>query len=79
MRPLTLALPILSLLSPSRAWGAVGHEIVATIAQIHLHPSAKSALQSLLPEYTNGHLAPVASWADRVRMFRLSAGGGIWI
>lgn len=48
------------------SWGAVGHEAVATIAQIHLHEPARAALHDLLP-YSNGHLAPIASWADRIR------------
>lgn len=45
----------------------VGHEIVATIAQIHLHPSVVEQLCSILPSYANCHLAPVAAWADKVR------------
>lgn len=50
-----------------------GHEIVATIAQIHLHPSVLPSLCSIL-NYTDTdpsaplcHLAPVATWADRMR------------
>ncbi|GAA6013247.1 hypothetical protein JCM10207_000831 [Rhodosporidiobolus poonsookiae] len=54
------------------AWGAAGHEIVATLAEIHLHPSILAYLRSpsipLLPPFAKGHLAPVASWADRIRM-----------
>jgi len=50
------------------AWGQAGHEIVATIAQIHLQPSTTKALCAILPEYADCHLAPVAAWADKVRM-----------
>ncbi|GAA6063204.1 hypothetical protein JCM10212_006837 [Sporobolomyces blumeae] len=54
------------------AWGFAGHSIVATIAEIHLHPSVleyvRSPASALLPEYAKGHLAPVASWPDRIRM-----------
>ncbi|BGP19391.1 hypothetical protein JCM10213_000628 [Rhodosporidiobolus nylandii] len=52
------------------AWGAAGHEIAATLAEIHLHPSVLAFIRSssLLPPYAKGHLAPVASWADRIRM-----------
>ena len=50
------------------AWGAAGHEIVATIAQIHLHPSTIEQICEILPEYADCHLAPIASWADKVRM-----------
>ncbi|KLO14003.1 phospholipase C/P1 nuclease [Schizopora paradoxa] len=49
------------------AWGVAGHEIVATIAQIHLHPSTVEQLCAILPPYANCHLAPVAAWADKVR------------
>lgn len=41
-------------------------QVVATIAQIHLFPSTVEALKLLLPS-SNGHLAPIAAWADRVR------------
>ncbi|KAK4052763.1 hypothetical protein OIV83_002050 [Microbotryomycetes sp. JL201] len=50
----------------ANAWGAAGHEAVATIAQIHLKPATRQALQSLLP-YSNGYMPPIASWADRIR------------
>jgi hypothetical protein len=44
-----------------------GHKIVATIAQVHLHPTAKQALCKILPPEAKCHLAPVAAWADQVR------------
>ncbi|PFH48080.1 hypothetical protein AMATHDRAFT_81934 [Amanita thiersii Skay4041] len=55
------------------AWGAAGHEIVATIAQIHLNPSVYPTLCAVLnytsrnPDEPQCHLAPVAAWADRFR------------
>ncbi|GAA5846634.1 hypothetical protein JCM3766R1_005792 [Sporobolomyces carnicolor] len=61
-----------SLAPLASAWGFAGHSIVATIAEIHLHPSVLAYLRStssqLLPAYANGHLAPIASWPDRIRM-----------
>ncbi|KAF8624988.1 hypothetical protein AX15_005620 [Amanita polypyramis BW_CC] len=80
MRLLPLAL--LAGLSPVRvlAWGAAGHEIVATIAQIHLHPSAYPTICSILnytspnPDEPPCHLAVVATWADRIR-FRMHWSG----
>ena len=45
-----------------------GHKIVATIAQVHLHPMAKQALCKILPPEAKCHLAPIAAWADQVRM-----------
>ncbi|KAL1413611.1 hypothetical protein Q8F55_001386 [Vanrija albida] len=63
-----LALALGAALAPSAlAWGAAGHEIVATIAQIHLHPQVRDALCSILPKQANCQLAPVAAWADMVR------------
>ncbi|KAG5640059.1 hypothetical protein DXG03_001393 [Asterophora parasitica] len=54
-------------------WGAAGHEIVATIAQIHMDPTVYPVLCDIL-NYTSSnpreplcHLAPIASWADRFR------------
>ncbi|KAL6306060.1 phospholipase C/P1 nuclease domain-containing protein [Sparassis latifolia] len=59
------------------AWGAAGHEIVATIAQIYLHPSVLPVVCDILypPEpdvvpatsAPSCNLASIASWADRVR------------
>lgn len=44
-----------------------GHEIVATIAQIHLHPNVKKKLCGILPPQAKCHLAPIAAWADQVK------------
>ncbi|KAG9089110.1 hypothetical protein FRC07_012401, partial [Ceratobasidium sp. 392] len=43
------------------------HKTVATIAQIHLLPSAQRAVRAILPGSSNGSLASVASWPDEVR------------
>ncbi|KAG5350472.1 hypothetical protein C0989_010897 [Termitomyces sp. Mn162] len=57
----------------SRAWGAAGHEIVATIAQSHLHPTVLPTVCDILnftstnPDKPQCHLAPIAAWADRIR------------
>jgi hypothetical protein len=51
----------------TRCTNASGHEIVATIAQIHLHPSVQKKLCTILPPEAKCHLAPVAAWADQVR------------
>ncbi len=65
------------------AWGAAGHEIIATIAQIHLpkpvltlvcdilRPSlnlSEPAPVSTVDAYPPCSLAPIAAWADRIRM-----------
>lgn len=51
-----------------------GHEIVATIAQIHLHPTTLPKLCSILnftsnpnPNEPACNIATIATWADRVR------------
>ncbi|EKM56607.1 uncharacterized protein PHACADRAFT_183223 [Phanerochaete carnosa HHB-10118-sp] len=55
------------------AWGSVGHEIVATIAQVYLHPSTLANVCEILhPGYKLQlwppcHLSRVASWADQVK------------
>lgn len=64
--PPALFLLLVSSIPLVLGWGAVGHEIVATIAQIHLQDHARETLRDLLP-YSSGHLAPIASWADRIR------------
>ncbi|CED83621.1 S1/P1 nuclease [Phaffia rhodozyma] len=60
--PLAIALS-----QPVSAWSAIGHEITATIAQAHLTPQALSAIAQILPDYSDGHLAPIAAWADSIR------------
>lgn len=54
----------------------VGHEVVATIAQMHLHPSVLPTICNILnftsnnPHEPECHLAPIATWADKLR-FRM--------
>ncbi|KAJ8502243.1 hypothetical protein ONZ51_g109 [Trametes cubensis] len=77
--PVGLAVGLVSL-PRAYAWGAAGHEIVATIAQIHLskpvlslvcdilHPSLNLATNPEDEAYPPCHLASIASWADKIRM-----------
>ncbi|KAH9941195.1 phospholipase C/P1 nuclease domain-containing protein [Epithele typhae] len=85
MRTYTLtAVALVSALSSAPtayAWGAAGHEIVATIAQIHLprpvlnlvcdilHPSLNLSSPSARAahSYPPCSLAPIAAWADQIR------------
>ncbi|KAG8707185.1 hypothetical protein FRC09_001975 [Ceratobasidium sp. 395] len=53
--------------APTWGWGPDGHKTVATIAQIHLLPSARRAIRDILPDEYNGSLANVATWADEAR------------
>jgi len=70
MPSLLAAAALLSLAGSVGAWGIVGHEVVATIAQIHLYPSVIKRLCDVLPYYASCHLAPIAAWADKVRHFK---------
>lgn len=79
--PFSLSLLLASVNLPTcRAWGAAGHEIVATIAQIHLHPTVLPTICDILnftstnPDEPQCHLAPIAAWADRIR-FRMPWSG----
>jgi hypothetical protein len=47
----------------------LGHEIVATIAQMYLHPTVLPTVCDILNE-TNCHLASISTWADKNR-FRM--------
>lgn len=47
------------------AWGAVGHETVATIAQHYLTPQAQTWVSNILGSGVT--LASVATWADTYR------------
>ncbi|HET9869689.1 MAG TPA: S1/P1 nuclease [bacterium] len=49
---------------PACAWGPVGHETVAIIAQDHLTPKALRAVRDLLGPGQS--LASVANWADEI-------------
>ncbi|KIK63756.1 hypothetical protein GYMLUDRAFT_83728 [Collybiopsis luxurians FD-317 M1] len=68
-----LCLASFSLFSPVLSWGAAGHEIIATIAQIYLHPSVLPAICDILnytstnPDEPQCHLAPISTWADRFK------------
>jgi hypothetical protein len=61
-------------LSSTLPFQPAGHEIVATIAQIHLTPTTASAIASILPPSTDGQLAPVAAWADSIRFSHRDTG-----
>jgi len=52
----------------SHAWGPVGHETVALIAESYLSPAAKEKIASILGP--NAGMADVSNWADSMRMFR---------
>ncbi|TCD68399.1 hypothetical protein EIP91_010908 [Steccherinum ochraceum] len=66
----------LTALPTASAWGAAGHEIVATIAQIHLHPTVLAEVCEILYPGSSlvstdagppCYISRVATWADQVR------------
>lgn len=61
-RFLSLSAVVLTLILVS--WGGVGHKTVATIAENHLTPAAKSSIKALLGDQS---IADIASWADDAR------------
>ena len=69
-RPLLILTPLLFAFltaMPAGAWGPVGHETVAYIAQDNLTPAAKAKITALLDQGED--LAGISNWADQVRQF----------
>jgi hypothetical protein len=63
-RPFVLTLTILAVSLVFLSWGVVGHRTIGKIAENHLNPKAKAAVQELLGSQT---LADVSTWADEIR------------
>jgi hypothetical protein len=60
--------------TPAWAWGRLGHRLTARIAERHLNPRAKAAVEALLaPGET---LADASTWADENR--RAIRGSASW-
>jgi len=67
---LTSYSPLLALLSTlplSHAWGALGHETVAYVAQNFVASETETFFQEVLNDTTTSYLANVATWADSFR------------
>jgi hypothetical protein len=63
-----IVLTVLAAFVPiSLAWGTLGHETVALIAQKYLTSSTESWAQGLLSDTSSTYLANVATWADTYR------------
>jgi hypothetical protein len=56
-----------ALSSPAHAWGALGHRLVARLAESDLSPKARAEVARLLRDETDPTLAGVANWADDLR------------
>ena len=66
MRPSTVVLALASAQS-IHAWGNLGHETVAFIAENLITANGEAWAQSILNSTTSGYLASVATWADTYR------------
>jgi len=64
MKKFILCLGAISIALFLGSWGFTGHKTIAQIAENHLTPQAKSAVQALLG---NESRADAATWADEVR------------
>lgn len=62
-----LATSLLSLSSGALAWGNLGHETVALIAQNYVADDTKSFCEDVLGNKSDTYLADVATWADTYR------------
>ncbi|KAF8880044.1 phospholipase C/P1 nuclease domain-containing protein [Infundibulicybe gibba] len=78
MRLPLLALALTALPYAAWGWGKAGHEVVATIAQMHLHPTVMPTLCHILgldaPGAPPCRLASIAAWADAVRFYKRWSG-----
>ncbi|PSK56554.1 hypothetical protein B9Z65_6178 [Elsinoe australis] len=66
MRLLTPTLLVTSLPS-TLAWGRLGHDAIAYIAQNYVSPRTETWAQSLLLDASTSYLANVSTWADSYR------------
>jgi S1/P1 Nuclease len=66
-RNLVLLTSALALSPVAHAWGTLGHDTVALIAQHYVTSATKSWAQKLLGSTSSTYLADVATWADSYR------------
>jgi len=64
---LSTTLVTLAVAGPAGAWAALGHRMVAELAQRHLDPAAQAEVARLLAGEPDPSLAGVAMWADDMR------------
>jgi hypothetical protein len=57
----------------TQAWGTLGHETIAWIAQSYVSSTTKEAVQTILGSTESDYMANVSTWADSYRY--TSAGG----
>ncbi|KAJ4353912.1 uncharacterized protein N0V89_005643 [Didymosphaeria variabile] len=65
--PKATLLSLLPLIAPTIAWGTLGHDTVAFIAQSFISNKTASFAKTLLNDSSDTYLANVATWADSYR------------
>lgn len=63
----SLLVVCLLLPAPARAWGPVGHRLIARLAEADLSPQARAQIAELLAGEADPSLAGIANWADELR------------
>ncbi|KIX04656.1 uncharacterized protein Z518_05526 [Rhinocladiella mackenziei CBS 650.93] len=71
--PVVAALLLASLTRLTRAWGTLGHQTVAWIAQSYVSSTTEAAIKDILGSTQADYMANVSTWADSYRY--TSAGG----
>lgn len=71
---ITAAIFLGSLTQLTNAWGSLGHETIAWIAQSYVDSTTKSTVQSILASTQPDYMANVSTWADTYRY----TSGGRW-
>jgi len=54
-------------IAPAQAWGPLGHQVVAALAQEHLTPVAAAEVERLLAADHTRALADIANWPDQIQ------------
>ncbi|GFY91816.1 endonuclease 4 [Actinidia rufa] len=67
MARIATAILLLQLIPGALSWGKEGHYAICKIAEGYLSEDASAAVKELLPDYAEGDLASVCSWADEIR------------
>ncbi|KAF2858186.1 S1/P1 nuclease [Piedraia hortae CBS 480.64] len=70
---MNVLLPLALAISGAKAWGTVGHETVAYLAQRFVATETKTWAQGILNDTSTSYLANVATWADSFRNTKAGA------
>ena len=64
---LFVALTFALMANAAHAWGVVGHQVVALVAQAQLTPKARAEVDRLLAQESGETMASISTWADEHR------------